>query len=96
MSFFDDQEDDWFANDCKEALCGSKTEEAINAWNTRPLETELYEALKEAAWLYDQLALSPLSAAVKYGDNYEPPTDEDCLRIRGQINDALAKAEGRQ
>jgi len=67
-------------------------ETPVMLWNRRKPDAALVAALKEAAWLYDQLALSPLEAAVKYGDTYEPPSDEDCLRIRGQIHEALLAA----
>lgn len=51
------------------------------------------EALVQAKWLYDQLALSPLDAAAKYGDEYEPPTDEQCLEIREMVESAIPVAE---
>jgi hypothetical protein len=57
---------------------------------------EMYKALKDAAWLYDQMAMGPLEAAAKYGDNYEPPSDDQCLGIRAAIHAALTKAEGAQ
>jgi hypothetical protein len=56
---------------------------------------ELLEACKRAKWLYDQLALSPLDAAVKYGDEYKPPGEDELLDIREQIGAAIAKAEGK-
>ena len=54
---------------------------------------ELLEACKEAARLYDELALSLLAAAAKYGPNYEPPTDEEWLEMRKELKQAIAKAE---
>jgi hypothetical protein len=56
---------------------------------------DLLAACKKAAWLYDEMALGPLGAAAKYGPDYEPPTDQECLNIRQIINDAIAKAEGK-
>jgi hypothetical protein len=53
---------------------------------------EMYKALKGAAWLYDQMAMGPLEAAAKYGDTYEPPSNAQCLEIRGAIQIALDKA----
>ncbi len=57
---------------------------------------DLLAACKEAASLYDHMALGTLEAAVKYGPDYEPPTDEDCLATRGQLEAAIAKAEANQ
>ena len=54
---------------------------------------ELLEACKEAARLYDHFSLSPLAAASKYGDNYEPPTQEEYLEMRKTLEQAIAKAE---
>ena len=54
---------------------------------------ELLEACKEAARLYDHFSLSPLAAASKYGDNYEPPTQEEYLEMRKILEQAIAKAE---
>jgi len=56
--------------------------------------SELLEACKEAKRLYDHFSLSPLAAASKYGDNYEPPTDEEYLEMRKALEQAIAKAEG--
>jgi len=53
---------------------------------------DLLKACQHATSLYDHLALGTLEAAVKYGPDYEPPTDEDCLRTRGLLGDAIAKA----
>ena len=57
---------------------------------------EMYAALKTAAWFYDQMALSPLEAAAKYGDEYTPPSDADWLQARGELQAAIDKAEGRE
>jgi len=46
-------------------------------------------ALERAKWLYDELSLGPLGAAAKYGPDYESPTEDTCLEIRGLIEDAL-------
>jgi len=54
---------------------------------------KLVNACEKAKWLYDELALSTLGAACKYGDNYEPPTKEDCLQIRELLEQALKEAE---
>lgn len=51
------------------------------------------KALTQAKWLYDELALSPLAAACKYGDEYEPATDEDCLEVREMIEAAIPVSE---
>jgi hypothetical protein len=53
---------------------------------------ELYRACKEARLLH--LALSSLEVAARFGDNYQPPTDEDCLRVRGILEAALSSARG--
>ena len=53
---------------------------------------DLLKACRHAASLYDHLAMGPLQAAVKYGPDYEPPSDEDCLRTRSLLGDAIAKA----
>lgn len=50
------------------------------------------EACKQAADLYGQLSLSPLEAAAKYGDQYEGPSDTDCLEMRQTLDDAIACA----
>lgn len=63
------------------------------------LETErklLLRACKAAALLYDHLAMSPLESAVKYGPDYNPPTDEDLLNTRNFLNEAIARAGGRE
>ena len=60
-----------------------------------PTTARLLDACKKAAWLYDQLAMGPLDAAVKYGPDYMPPTDEQCLEIRQALHDAIIEAEGR-
>jgi hypothetical protein len=54
---------------------------------------DLLEACKSAALLYDHLAMSTLEAAVKYGPDYKPPTDEDMLETRNCLNEAISKAE---
>ncbi len=61
---------------------------AVNSYD------DTLEALEQARWLYDQLSLGSLEAAVKYGDNYEPPTDEQYLEIRRMIESAITKAKG--
>ncbi len=54
---------------------------------------DLLVACKSAVILYDLLALSPLESAVKYGPDYIPPGDEEILAIRGELENAIAKAE---
>lgn len=54
---------------------------------------KLREACKRARDLYDHLALGSLEAACKYGDTCEPPTDENCLQVRGLLEAALAETE---
>lgn len=56
---------------------------------------ELLKACEEARNLYDHLALGTLEAAAKYGPDYEPPTDEDCLEVRDLLETVINKAEGR-
>ncbi len=60
---------------------------AINSYG------KLVDACEKAKWLYDELALSTLGAACKYGDNYQPPTKEDCLNIRELLEQALKQTE---
>jgi len=48
----------------------------------------LQSICKEAAQLYDRLALSSLEHAAKYGPDVEPPTEKDCLAIRQKLEDA--------
>ena len=50
---------------------------------------KLVNACGKAKGLYDELSLSTLGAACKYGDNYQPPTKEDCLKIRELLEQAL-------
>ena len=47
------------------------------------------DALKQARRFYDELSLSPLEAAAKYGPDYEPVTDEECLEVRRMIDVAI-------
>ena len=47
------------------------------------------DALKQARRFYDELSLSPLAAAAKYGPDYEPVTDEECLEVRRMIDVAI-------
>jgi len=56
---------------------------AIN--NLRPM----VKALQKAAKMYDELALSPLESAAKYGPDHEPPKDEDWLAMRQRIATVL-------
>ena len=56
----------------------------------------LRAAAKMAADLYDQLALGPLEAAAKYGPDYEPPTDEDCLAVRNALHMATEWAKRKE
>ena len=53
---------------------------------------DLLDACKRARELYDHLALGTLEAACKYGDNYEPPIDEDWLNMRAGLEQAIANA----
>lgn len=62
---------------------------AVNSYD------DTLEALEQARWLYDQLSLGSLEAAAKYGDNYEPPTDEQYLEIRRMIESAITIAKGK-
>ena len=57
---------------------------------------KLVNACEKAKWLYDELALSTLGAACKYGDNYQPPTKEDCLHIRELLEQALKNTENQK
>ena len=63
---------------------------------------KMYEACQEGKKLYDYLATatSPLDAAVKYGPDFDPPTDQEvsemCLRVRGLFERALAAADGKE
>ncbi|KKM98620.1 hypothetical protein LCGC14_1156030 [marine sediment metagenome] len=52
----------------------------------------LVEAARRAAELYDRASLGTLEAAAQYGPEYEPPTDADCLKVRGDLEAALALA----
>ena len=52
---------------------------------------ELFEALKALNELCEHYQLSPLAAACKYGDNYEPPTEEECRKVYVQVNEVLKK-----
>lgn len=54
---------------------------------------ELLEACEKAVELYDHLALGTLEAAAKYGPDYEPPSEADCLAVRGALASIIAKAE---
>lgn len=60
-------------------------EESEKAWNTRPLETEMYEALKAA-----RLHLSDYSLRTMWGTD----GDDDVRRAQEAIVAALAKATG--
>ncbi len=51
---------------------------------------ELLAACRTAKALYDDLSLTPLEGVIKYGEDYVPPTDEDCLAVRARLNSALA------
>lgn len=53
---------------------------------------ELLKACEAAAELYDELGLGSLEAAAKYGPDYEPPTDIECLKMREDLEAAIAKA----
>ncbi len=70
-------------------LTEAKAKYIVTALNSHE---KLVNACEKAKWLYDELALSSLGAACKYGNNYEPPTKEDCLAIRELLEQAL-KAE---
>lgn len=60
---------------------------------------KLLEACKEGAKYYDWLAVvtGPLSAAVKYGPDFTPPTNEElydeCMRVRGLFEAAIAEVD---
>ncbi len=54
--------------------------------------SDLLAACKRAAELYDDLSIGTLEAAARYGPDYEPPTANDCLRVRGELDSAIAKA----
>lgn len=54
---------------------------------------ELLATAKSARDLYDRLALGTLEAAAKYGPDYEPPSDADMLKVRGDLEAAITKAE---
>ena len=53
----------------------------------------LLAAAKNATRLYDDFALGTLEAAAKYGPDYEPPSDAYCLKVRGDLQDAIDFAE---
>lgn len=53
---------------------------------------DLLAACKAARNLYDHLSLGPLEAAAKYGDSYEPPSEDDMLKVRGDLEAAITKA----
>ena len=76
------------------ARCLAKGVEPLiaSAPETKQERDELLEACKRARELYDHLALGTLEAACKYGDNYEPPTDEDWLNMRTGLEQAIANA----
>lgn len=57
---------------------------------------ELLNACEGARNLYDHMALGSLEAAAKYGPDYEPPTDEDCLQVRGALESAITNAKRRR
>ena len=53
------------------------------------LETALKQSrdsILEAIWLYDELSMSPLEAAVKHGPDYTPPLDTDILAVREKLD----------
>ena len=84
-------------------IIGNEMNEYICTWSGRIANAqliasapELLKACKEAARLYDHLSLSPIGAAVKYGDNYEPPTDEEYLSMRKALEQAIAKAQPKE
>jgi hypothetical protein len=52
---------------------------------------EAEEVLREAAKMYDELAMSPLESACKYGDNYTPLTDEDLLEMRAALDEVIKR-----
>ncbi len=58
------------------------------------INKELLEACKEARKLYDELSMSNLKLACKYGDEYKPMGKEDCLEMRKALEQAIKKAEG--
>ena len=52
----------------------------------------LLNAVEHAAEMYDELALGPLGAAAKYGPDYTPPSDDDWLALRQELQDAATLA----
>ena len=56
---------------------------------------ELLEVCKKARKLYDELSMSNLEIACKYGDEYEPMGEKDCLEMRKALDQAISKAEGK-
>ncbi len=71
---------------------GSTPEKALANACLIAAAPELLEACNEARHLYDELALGSLEAAAKYGPDYTPPTDEEWLEMRQQLEAAIAKA----
>jgi len=63
--------------------------------STKAEADRMREAIKDAAKLYDELAImtDPLGSAVKYGPDFEPPTEEEwresILEMRKALDDAL-------
>jgi len=59
---------------------------------TYEVARDLLAACENAAKLYDLLAYGPLDGAAHFGPDWNPPSDEDCLAVRGQLDAAIAKA----
>jgi hypothetical protein len=74
--------------------CGSETKEfavEVELLGQKKHMEELEKACRAARDFYDRLALSSLEAAARYGPGYIPPTDEECLEVRGILEAALGK-----
>ena len=53
---------------------------------------ELLAACKAAAELYDRLSYGPLDGAAKFGDTWQPPSDDECIMVRAQLAVAIANS----
>ena len=69
--------------------CKVNSDYIIHACNQYP---KLVAACKEAARLYDHLAMGTIEGAAKYGPDYEPPSDDEWLAFREMLEDALKSA----
>lgn len=54
---------------------------------------KLLRALKRLDSLVSFLALGSLESACKHGDDYQPPTQEECKEVYDFVQDTIAEAE---